>query len=61
MVSQPVRLPSTKELPCPDDTPVDNEDRNLLPNLLLFVLVSLWAKRMDWYFGVATAISTLPE
>lgn len=56
MVSQPVRLPSTRELPCSDDTPVDNEDQNLLPNLLLFVLASLWADRMDWYFGVDMAI-----
>lgn len=56
MVSQPVRLPSTRELPCSDDTPVDNEDQNLLPNLLLFVLASLWAERMDWYFGVDMAI-----
>ena len=56
MVSQPVRLPSTAELPCSDDTPVDNEDQNLLPNLLLFVLASLWAERMDWYFGVDMAI-----
>ncbi|MEL6492340.1 MAG: Uma2 family endonuclease [Cyanobacteria bacterium J06634_6] len=56
MVSQPVRLPSTAELPCSDDTPVDNEDQNLLPNLLLFVLASLWAERMDWYFGVDMAV-----
>lgn len=56
MVSQPVRLPSTAELPCSDDTPVDNEDQNLLPNLLLFILASLWAERMDWYFGVDMAI-----
>ncbi|MDB9527179.1 Uma2 family endonuclease [Oscillatoria sp. CS-180] len=57
MVSHPVsRLPSTTELPCSDDIPVDNEDQNLLPNLLLFVLASLWAERMDWYFGVDMAI-----
>ncbi|QIR38666.1 hypothetical protein HCG51_19510 [Tolypothrix sp. PCC 7910] len=45
-------LPSTDELPCSDDTPVDNEDQNLLPNILLFLLNSIWATRMDWYFGV---------
>ena len=64
MVSQPVRLPSTQELPCSDDTPVvlsvgslsRSEDQNLLPNLLLFVLATLWADRMDWYFGVDMAI-----
>ncbi|NJN23030.1 MAG: Uma2 family endonuclease [Leptolyngbya sp. RL_3_1] len=45
-------LPSTEDLPCSDDTPVDNEDQNLLPNLLLFILANLWSERMDWYFGV---------
>jgi Uma2 family endonuclease len=49
-------LPSTEELPCSDDTPVDNEDQNLLPNLLLFVLSRIWAERMDWYFGVDMAV-----
>jgi Uma2 family endonuclease len=57
-ISQSLRqtLPSTTELPCSDDTPVDNEDQNLLPNLLLFLLTSLWAERMDWYFGVDMAV-----
>ncbi|PZD74736.1 hypothetical protein C1752_00812 [Acaryochloris thomasi RCC1774] len=50
------QLPSTDELPCSDDTPVDNEDQNLLPNLLLFLLCSIWSERMDWYFGVDMAI-----
>lgn len=49
-------LPSTDELPCSDDTPVDNEDQNLLPNILLFVLKTIWANRMDWYFGVDMAV-----
>lgn len=49
-------LPSTADLPCSDDTPVDNEDQNLLPNLLLLLLTSLWAERMDWYFGVDMAV-----
>jgi Uma2 family endonuclease len=57
-ISQSLRqtLPSTAELPCSDDTPVDNEDQNLLPNLLLFLLRSLWSERMDWYFGVDMAV-----
>jgi Uma2 family endonuclease len=50
------RLPSTAELPCSDDTPVDNEDQNLLPNLLLLLLTTLWSGRMDWYFGVDMAV-----
>jgi Uma2 family endonuclease len=49
-------LPSTAELPCSDDTPVDNEDQNLLPNLLLFLLQTLWSDRMDWFFGVDMAV-----
>ncbi|MEB3212360.1 MAG: Uma2 family endonuclease [Leptolyngbyaceae bacterium] len=49
-------LPSADELPCSDDTPVDNEDQNLLPNLLLLLLTHLWSDRMDWYFGVDMAI-----
>ena len=58
MVSQPrySTLPNPEELPCSDDTPVDNEDQNLLPNLLLFMLINLWDERMDWYFGVDMAI-----
>lgn len=49
-------LPTGEELPCSDDTPVDNEDQNLLPNVLLFLLSTIWAERMDWYFGVDMAI-----
>ena len=49
-------LPTSDELPCSDDTPVDNEDQNLLPNLLLFLLSAIWADRMDWYFGADMAI-----
>ncbi len=49
-------LPSTDELPSSDDTPVDNEDQNLLPNILLFLLNDLWAARMDWFFAVDMAI-----
>jgi Uma2 family endonuclease len=50
------RLPTSEELPCSDDTPVDNEDQNLLPNVLLFLLDSIWADRTDWYFGVDMAV-----
>ena len=51
-----IALPTTDELPCSDDTPVDNEDQNFLPNVLLFLLTSLWAERMDWFFGVDMAV-----
>jgi Uma2 family endonuclease len=52
----PLNLPSTIDLPCSDDTPVDNEDQNLLPNLLLLLLTGIWADRLDWYFGVDMAV-----
>ncbi|MFN6516257.1 MAG: Uma2 family endonuclease [Nostoc sp. CreGUA01] len=45
-------LPTSAELPCSDDTPVDNEDQNFIPNLLLFLLQYIWADRNDWFFSV---------
>jgi len=50
------RLPSSLDLCCSDDIPVDNEDQNFLPNFLLFLLQSIWAKRLDWFFGADMAI-----
>ena len=47
-----LHLPSSAELPCSDDTPVDNEDQNLIPNILLFLLKFILADRNDWFFGV---------
>lgn len=51
-----LHLPSSAELPCSDDTPVDNEDQNLIPNILLFLLKFIWAERNDWFFGVNMGI-----
>ncbi|KKI98729.1 Uma2 family endonuclease [Prochlorothrix hollandica] len=50
------RLPTSEELPHSDDTPVDNEDQNLLPNWLFAVLDRMWADRPDWYFAVDMAV-----
>jgi Uma2 family endonuclease len=47
-----LRLPTSDELPSSDDTPVDNELQNDIPNLLKFILGFLWATRNDWFFGV---------
>lgn len=44
-------FPTAAELPCSDDTPVDNAAQNLLPNLLLMLLREIWGDRQDWYFG----------
>ncbi|MDY6784158.1 MAG: Uma2 family endonuclease [Cyanobacteriota bacterium] len=49
-------LPTSAELPCSDDTPVDNEEQNFVPNFLLFLLEFIWGTRQDWYFGVDMAI-----
>lgn len=49
-------LPSAEELPDSDDTPVDNEFQNLIPNLLLAILTLIWQEREDWFFGVDMGI-----
>lgn len=54
-------LPSSAELPDSDDTPVDNELQNLIPNLLEAILAWAWANRNDWFFGVDMAIYYDPE
>lgn len=54
-------LPTSDELPCSDDTPVDNEDQNWIPNLLLFLLEYLWKDRSDWYFGVDMGVYHLTQ
>jgi Uma2 family endonuclease len=58
MVESDLRLtlPSSADLPCSDDTPVDNEDQNFIPNRLLFLLEFIWADRNDWFFGVDMGI-----
>jgi Uma2 family endonuclease len=49
-------LPSAKDLPDSDDTPVDNELQDLIPGLLKAILALVWANRMDWFFGVDMGI-----
>jgi Uma2 family endonuclease len=51
-----LRLPDSTALPCSDDIPVDNEEQNFLPNLLLFLLKLIWSDRQNWFFGVDMAI-----
>lgn len=45
-------LPSSDELIDSDDFPVDNEDQNFVPNVLLFLLEYIWRHRADWFFAV---------
>ncbi len=55
------RLPSSFELPDSDDTPVDNELQNLIPNLLASTLALNWATRDDWFFGVDMGVYFAPK
>jgi len=45
-------LPTAEELPDSDETPVDNQLQNDIPNFLLSLLYLIWEERKDWYFGV---------
>jgi len=54
-------LPSAEELPSSDETPVDNQLQNDIPNLLLSLLALIWSGRDDWYFGVDMAVYYNPE
>ena len=51
-------LPGSEDLPCSDDTPVDNENQNTLPNWLLAMLEEIWRDRQDWFFGVDMGLYT---
>ena len=57
----PRYLPTADELPCSDDTPVDNELQEIIPSLLKSILEILWKDRMDWFFGIDMAIYTDPD
>ncbi|NES99840.1 MAG: Uma2 family endonuclease [Sphaerospermopsis sp. SIO1G1] len=57
----PRYLPSAEELPDSDETPVDNELQELIPALLKATLLTLWAERMDWFFGVDMGIYYHPD
>lgn len=46
------QLPSSDELIDSDDFPVDNEEQNFVPNVLLFLLEYIWKHRQDWFFAV---------
>ena len=57
----PRYLPTADELPCSDDTPVDNELQEIIPSLLKSILQILWADRMDWFFGIDMGVYTDPD
>jgi Uma2 family endonuclease len=49
-------LPSAAELPDSDDTPVDHEFQNLMPDRLRAALAMVWSERTDWFLGVRMGI-----
>jgi Uma2 family endonuclease len=52
LIDPDIQLPTSEELPCSDDTPVDNENQNTIPNWLIAILEQIWGERQDWFFGV---------
>lgn len=53
-------LPSSADLPDSDETPVDNELQNLIPNLLEAILAMAWPEREDWFFAVDMGVYYAP-
>jgi len=56
-------LPTAEDLPDSDETPVDNELQNDIPNMLLDLLREIWgsssedaSRRSDWFWGVDMGI-----
>jgi Uma2 family endonuclease len=56
LIDPDLQLPTSEELPCSDDTPVDNENQNTIPNWLIAILEQIWGERQDWFFGVDMGI-----
>jgi Uma2 family endonuclease len=50
--SKNLHLPTAAELLDSDETPVDNELQNDIPNILLNLLRWIWRDRSDWVWGV---------
>jgi len=55
------QLPTAEDLPDSDETPVDNELQNHIPNLLLNLLMWIWRDRQDWFWGVDMGIYYEPN
>jgi len=55
------RLPTAEELPDSDETPVDNELQNDIPNILLNLLREIWGERSDWFWGVDMGVYLEPN
>ncbi len=55
------RLPTAEDLPDSDESPVDNELQNDIPNILLNLLRQIWGKRSDWFWGVDMGVYYEPN
>lgn len=55
------RLPTAADLPHSDETPVDNQLQDEIPQLLKTMLQQLWADRQDWFFAVDMAFYYNPD
>jgi Uma2 family endonuclease len=54
-------LPTAEDLPDSDETPVDNELQNDIPNILLNLLIGIWRDSQDWFWGVDMCIYYEPN
>ncbi|MEA5619054.1 Uma2 family endonuclease [Cronbergia sp. UHCC 0137] len=61
MITVPYNLPTAEDLPDGDETPVDNELQNDIPNILLNILKWIWNSREDWFWGVDMCIYYEPN
>jgi hypothetical protein len=58
----PIGLPTAEDLPCSDDTPVDNEIQTLLPTLLYTILADLWRdQERNWLFSIDMGLYYSPD
>ncbi|MGA1263657.1 MAG: Uma2 family endonuclease [Prochlorothrix sp.] len=55
------RLPTADDLPHSDETPVDNQLQDEIPQLLKAILQQIWADRQDWFFAVDMAFYYNPD
>ncbi|NJN49184.1 MAG: Uma2 family endonuclease [Alkalinema sp. RL_2_19] len=54
-------FPTAEDLPDCDSTPVDSELQEFIPTFLKTLLISIWADRQDWFFGVDMGLYYSPD
>jgi len=55
------RLPTATDLPHSDETPVDNQLQDEIPQLLKAILQRLWSDLQNWFFAVDRALYYNPD